>query len=152
MDVLDKYIRIAFADITEYVSFGQRGQQVIGMHGPLVDKGTKKPIIETVNFVDLNKSSHIDGAIVTEVKQGKDSIGIKLADKMKALDFQAKHFDLLGDREQRQLHNEQARLNIDKTKVEIEKLGSDDQNGPIEIKIVSKKENDIIQEILAFAK
>ncbi|MGA3599002.1 terminase small subunit [Lysinibacillus agricola] len=91
IDVLDKYIRIAFADITEYVSFGQREQQVIGMYEPLVDKETKRPIMETVNFVDLHDSSHIDGAIETEVKLGKNDIGIKLADKIKALDFLAKH-------------------------------------------------------------
>ncbi len=34
---------------------------------------------------------------------------------------------------------EQMQLSIDKTKVEIEKLGSGEQNGPIEIKIVGKK-------------
>ncbi|CAM5499664.1 Terminase OS=Lysinibacillus sphaericus OX=1421 GN=LYSIN_01010 PE=4 SV=1 [Lysinibacillus sphaericus] len=34
---------------------------------------------------------------------------------------------------------EQMQVNIDKTKLEIEKLGSDQQNKPIEINIVSKK-------------
>ncbi|MFJ8513404.1 phage terminase small subunit [Lysinibacillus xylanilyticus] len=40
---------------------------------------------------------------------------------------------------ERRLKLEQMQLSIDKTKVEIDKLGSDEQNGPIEIKIVGKK-------------
>lgn len=41
--------------------------------------------------------------------------------------------------DERRLKLEQMQLSIDKTKVEIEKLGSGEQNGPIEIKIVAKK-------------
>lgn len=41
--------------------------------------------------------------------------------------------------DERRLKLEQMQLAIDKTKVEIHKLGSDEQSGPIEIKIVSKK-------------
>ncbi|POZ56227.1 hypothetical protein LYSIN_01010 [Lysinibacillus sphaericus] len=41
--------------------------------------------------------------------------------------------------DERRLKLEQMQLNIDKTKLEIEKLGSSQQNEPIEIQIVSKK-------------
>lgn len=41
--------------------------------------------------------------------------------------------------DERRLKLEQMQLSIDKTKVEMDKLGSDEQNGPIEIKIVGKK-------------
>lgn len=41
--------------------------------------------------------------------------------------------------DERRLKLEQMQLSIDKTKVEIEKLGSGDQNGSFEIKIVGKK-------------
>lgn len=41
--------------------------------------------------------------------------------------------------DERRLKLEQMQLAIDKTKVEIDKLGSGEQNGPIEIKIVGKK-------------
>ncbi|WGF39897.1 MULTISPECIES: phage terminase small subunit [Lysinibacillus] len=50
------------------------------------------------------------------------------------------HFIKLADEaDERRLKLEQMQLAIDKTKVEIDKLGSDEQNGPIEIKIVGKK-------------
>ena len=41
--------------------------------------------------------------------------------------------------DERRLKLEQMQLNIDKTKVEIEKLGSSNQNESFEIKIVGKK-------------
>ncbi|MCS1393583.1 phage terminase small subunit [Lysinibacillus boronitolerans] len=50
------------------------------------------------------------------------------------------HFIKLADEaDERRLKLEQMQLAIDKTRVEIDKLGSDEQNGPIEIKIVGKK-------------
>lgn len=110
--VLQKWIDIAFADITDYVSFGRREQQIIGMYGPLVDKKTKKPINETVNYVDLKESTKVDGTIVTEIKQGRDGISVKLADKMKALDFLTKYMDLLDEKELKQLKVERERIAI----------------------------------------
>lgn len=50
------------------------------------------------------------------------------------------HFIKLADEaDERRLKLEQMQLSIDKTKVEIDKIGSDEQTGPIEIKIVGKK-------------
>ena len=37
MDVLNKYIKIAFSDITDYLTFGQREVQVMGAFGPVED-------------------------------------------------------------------------------------------------------------------
>jgi len=50
------------------------------------------------------------------------------------------HFIKLADEaDERRLKLEQMQLSIDKTKVEIDKLGSDDETGSFEIKIVGKK-------------
>jgi phage terminase small subunit len=46
-DVLQKYIDIAFADITDYVSFGQRKEQVIGMYDK--QQQTKKDTEQQTN-------------------------------------------------------------------------------------------------------
>jgi phage terminase small subunit len=83
----------------------------------LVDKDGKQ-LISTYSYVDLAESTEVDGTLITEVKQGRDGISIKLADKMKALDFLTKHMDLLDDRELKQ-------LKVEKTRIEIDKL----QNG-----------------------
>ena len=39
----------------------------------------------------------MDGSLITEVKQGKDGASIKLADRMKALDWIAGHMDLASE-------------------------------------------------------
>ena len=46
---------------------------------------------------------------------------------------------LADEADERRLKLEQMQLNIDKTKIEIEKLSDGEQNGPIEIQIVAKK-------------
>ncbi|ADE87487.1 small subunit terminase [Deep-sea thermophilic phage D6E] len=111
-DVLQKYIDIAFADITDYVSFGQREEQVIGMYGPVFEgKGeNKKPVMQIVNYVELKDSATVDGTIITEVKQGKDGVSIKLADKMKALEKLSLYFDLFPDNFKRKIEEEKLKI------------------------------------------
>lgn len=111
--VLQKYIDIAFADITDFAVFGKKEVQEIGMFGPMKDEDGN-PIMREVNYVDFKESSEVDGTIITEVKQGKDGISVKLADKMKALDFLMKYTDLLNENELKQLKVERERIAIRK--------------------------------------
>lgn len=140
MDILNKYIRIAFADITDYAVFGKKEQQVIGMYGPLEDD-EGNPVMQEINYVDFNESTMVDGTIITEVKQGKDGISVKLADKMKALDMLTKYFDLLSEKDKKQLQEEKLKMDIEKTKAEVEKLSGTNDDGPIEILIKRKGED-----------
>ncbi|MCJ8008913.1 terminase small subunit [Lederbergia wuyishanensis] len=117
VDVLNKYIKIAFADITDYATFGKREVPVIGMYGPVKDEEGRQ-VTEEVNYVDFNESSIIDGTIVTEVKQGKDGISVKLADKMKALEMLSKYFDLLSENDKKRLQEEKLKAEIAKVKGE----------------------------------
>lgn len=110
-DVLQKYIDIAFADITDFTTFGKKEQQVMGMFGPVEDDNGN-PIMEEINYVDFKDSSQVDGTIITEVKQGRDGISVKLADKMKALEMLSKYFDLLSDKDKKRLQEEKLRAEI----------------------------------------
>jgi len=92
-DIFQKYMDIAFADITDFVQFGQEEVPVMSMFGPAKDEDGN-PITKKVNTVKFNSSSEVDGTIITEVKQGKDGASIKLADRMKALDWLANHMDM----------------------------------------------------------
>jgi len=96
MNVLNKYIKIAFADITDYAVFGKKEVEAMDMFGPLKDE-EGNVIMAEVNYVDFNDSTHVDGTIITEVKKGKDGIPVTLADKMKALEMLSKSFDLLSE-------------------------------------------------------
>ncbi|MGG3801778.1 terminase small subunit [Metabacillus fastidiosus] len=132
MDVLNKYIKIAFADITDYVSFGRKEVTV--------DYDREGEAIKAeVNYVDFKESAEIDGTIVTEVKQGKDGVSIKIADKMKALDMLTKYFDLLSENDKKKLQEEKLKVDIAKGKAEVEKI-SNKGDTPIEIVIKRKSE------------
>ncbi len=127
MDVLDKYIQIAFADITDYLTFGQERVQLIGAFGPVFDKDDK-PVMVDQGYVRFNESIDVDGTLVTEVKQGRDGLSVKFADKMRALDFLAKHFDLLNERERKQLEIEKARASLELSKIAIRKENGEDDD------------------------
>jgi phage terminase small subunit len=115
--VLQKYIDIAFADITDFATFGKKEVEAMGAFGPLKDEDDN-PIMVEINYVDFKESSEIDGTIITEVKKGKDGVSVKLADKMKALDMLTRYFDFLPEHQKRKLEEE-------KIKVEIEKIQGD---------------------------
>ena len=127
MDVLEKYVQIAFADITDYVEFGRERVQLIGAFGPVTDKDDK-PVMIDQDFVRFKENDEVDGTIVTEIKMGKDGASIKLADKMRALDFLAKHFDLLNERERKQLEIEKAKASLELSKIAIRKENGDDED------------------------
>ena len=91
-DVVELQMRIAFADIGNYISFGREYVQVMGAFGPVKDPDTKQYLTKEVNTVRLSDSNNVDTQIIQEVKQGKDGVSIKLADKQKAFDWLTKYF------------------------------------------------------------
>ena len=121
MAVFQKYIDIAFSDMTDYVSFGQKEVQVIGPAGPLFiedEDGEEKPLNQLVNYIDLKDSNTVDGTLITEVSQGRDGIKIKLADRTKALNKLSLYFDLFPDKFKRQI--EEARLKLEEAKAKTD--------------------------------
>lgn len=124
MAVLQKYIDIAFADITDYVEFGKK-PVVVG----IVDGKPKELVL---NYVDLNDSVNVDGSLISEVKQGKEGISIKLHDKMKALEKLEKYFDLFPDKFRRQIEEE--KIKMAREKLELDKVkaqGSSDKENEV---------------------
>lgn len=103
-DIFQKYMDIAFSDITDYVKFGTEKVPVMTMYGPAQVQdpktGKKKTLTETVNIIHFRDSSEVDGSIISEVKHRKNGLSIKLADRMKALQWLADHMNL-GTEEQR---------------------------------------------------
>lgn len=103
-DIFQKYMDIAFADITDYLKFGTEEVPVMAMYGPVKIKdpetGEEKQLTKTVNTVHFKKSSGVDGTILAEVRQGKDGASIKLSDRMKALQWLSDHMDM-GTEEQK---------------------------------------------------
>jgi len=112
--LIQKWIDIAFADMTDFVSFGTTQRHERDEEGNILIGEDGEPSTYPISYVNLEDSLEVDGSLITEVKQGRDGISIKLADKMKALDFLTKHMDLLDDRELTKLKVEKARIEVDK--------------------------------------
>ena len=79
--IVELQMRIAFADIGNYVSFGQK---------EVTDIETDETYM--VSVVDLKESKNTDTQLIQEVKRGKDGVSVKLADKQKAIDWLSKYF------------------------------------------------------------
>ena len=80
-DIVELQMRIAFADIGNYVSFGQK---------EVTDIATDETYM--VSVVDLKESKNTDTQLIQEVKRGKDGVSVKLVDKQKAIDWLSKYF------------------------------------------------------------
>ncbi|WP_017814457.1 terminase small subunit [Paenibacillus shenyangensis] len=112
--IVMEYMKIAFADITDYVAFGRQEVPVMGMFGPVKLNG--QVLMEEVNYVEFKESDEIDGTVVSQVKMGKDGASIKLYDKMAALKQLEKYTTFLTDTQKVQL--EKARLEVAKLRGE----------------------------------
>lgn len=97
-DIFQKYMDIAFSDITDFLTFGREEVPVMGAFGPVTvedkDTGDKIPVTKTINVVQFKESHEVDGSLISEVRQGKDGASIKLADRMKALAWLSEHMDM----------------------------------------------------------
>lgn len=118
-DIFQKYMDIAFADITDYLEFGTEEVPVMALYGPVKikdqDTGKEKTLTKIVNTVRFKPSADVDGTILAEVKQGRDGASIKLADRMRALDWLAAHMDLA---------TEEQRARIAQIKAQTERLSA----------------------------
>lgn len=105
-DLLQKYIDIAFADISEYVEV------------EIIERECDDGTVTRWNRIVVN--SNFDGSIVTEISQGKDGVKVKLADKMRALDFLAKYNGMLSADVKEKLELEREKLELLRPKEDIE--------------------------------
>lgn len=118
-DIVQKYIDIAFADLNDYLEYGQEEVPVI-IKNPIT--GEDEVLKQTVNMVKFKESAFADGTILSEVKQGRNGASIKLADRMKALDWLSKHMNLA---------TKEQRAKIDLIKAQTRKITIDDEQEEI---------------------
>lgn len=120
-DIVQKYMDIAFSDITDFVVFGQETVPVMGAFGPVKVKneetGKEEVMTKEVNAVRFRESADVDGTLIAEVKQGKDGASIKLLDKMKALEWLTKYFEMNPESKYRKEYDKR-RLEIELLKLE----------------------------------
>lgn len=84
-DYVRELLKIVGADIGDFVKFGRRDEEVvINKEGDTITK--------TVNFVDVADSDSVDTSVISEIRQVKGDVTIKLQDKMAALKELARIF------------------------------------------------------------
>lgn len=101
-DIFQKYMDIAFADITDFVEFGS---------GTFTDPETDEEV--PYSYVNLKDSKNVDGTLISEVSKGKDGPKIKLADRMKALQWLTDHMDLATEKQRAEIALLKAKVQTD---------------------------------------
>ncbi len=96
-DIVQRYIDIAFADITDYADFGTR--EVTFSNNEGMEATTE------MSYVDAKPAWMVDGTLLSEVSIGKGGIKIKLLDQMKALQWISDHMDLLTPEQQARINH-----------------------------------------------
>lgn len=91
-DIMQNYAKQAVADITDYVAFGRK--EVRNKHGD----------IKKVNYLDFKDSDSVDGAVIKNVRMGKDGPVVELYDKQKAMSELMKY--LAGDDSPGEIEND----------------------------------------------
>lgn len=141
-DIFQKYMDIAFSDVTDFVEFGQEDVPVMAVYGPVQVKdeetGEKKTLTKRVNVVRFKDSSEVDGTLIAEVKQGKDGASIKLPDRMKALEWLAEHMDMATKEQQIRIRRAEFAMNQ-----ELGNHDEDNENIASFLKAMSPEQEDI---------
>lgn len=101
-DIVELQMRIAFADMGDYVSFGASE-------------------VEGVKFssVELKDSDRTDTQLIREVKAGKSGISIKLEDRQKAIEWLTKYF-LLNPMDRHKEEFDRQKLELELLKLEMQ--------------------------------
>lgn len=85
LDIKREWAKQAFVDPTDFVEFGTREEEVMGMFGPVKDE-EGNVITQVKNFIEFKDSVEVDGTLIKEVRMGKDGPVVQFHDKQKAMD------------------------------------------------------------------
>lgn len=117
-DIFQKYIDIAFADMNDYAEYGQKEELIRDEKGKVILDEEGKLVKEKYNYLYFKNSNEVDGSIVSEVKNGKGGISIKLLDRMRALEWLSNHMNLLTTEQKEKLAIQQEVLEIKRKQLE----------------------------------
>jgi len=101
-EMIEYHMKVAFADLGDYLSWG------------IEETGTK-----SINKIRFKDSGMIDTSIIAEVKQGKDGVSVKIADKKYSMQWLTDFFQL-HPMDKHRIAYDNARLEIQRSKLEEE--------------------------------
>lgn len=116
-DIVQKYMDIAFADITDFVEFG---------NSTYTDGETQEEI--QYSYVNLKNSNSVDGTLISEVSKGRDGAKIKLADRMKALEWLSNYFEINpADKHRRAFENRKLEIELLKLESQVKETDTEEE-------------------------
>lgn len=123
-DIFQKYMDIAFADITDFMEFGNEKIKVVGKNG---EEHEMK-----VSNVNIKNDREVDGTLISEVSKGRDGVKVKLADRMKALEWMTEHMNMATEEQKIRIEQMRSKINEDKDRpIQITFTKASDTNGKI---------------------
>lgn len=96
VEIVDQYIRIAFADITDFITTDRFGN------------------------LKLKQLEQLDGQVITRINQTASGINVELADKNKALEKLEKYFEFMPKDWRQKI--EERKVDLMEKRLEIEKF------------------------------
>lgn len=120
-DILERYMRIAFADLNDFIDYGSEEVPVINSFGMHVKDKLGNNVTEIRSYVRFKNSNIVDGGLISEIKTSKSGVSIKLEDRQKALDFLKDYFDM------NPMHKHKKWFDSEKIKLEQTKAGENEE-------------------------
>lgn len=123
-DIVEKQMRIAFADMTDYIEFGREVVPIMYSGLPVTYTnpvtGKEEIAMQMVNTARLKESWEVDGSLVKEINVTKQGTSIKLQDQQKAMEWLANYFgENPMDKYKKEFDNK--KLKLEKEKFEHQK-------------------------------
>lgn len=108
-DMVEFHMRVAFADMGDYVEFGRK---------TVTEKDTGMEF--EVNEIRLYESTHVDTQLIKEIsKNDKGAVSIKLLDRCKSLDWLDKYF-LMNPMDKHKIEYDNKKLEFEKARLILE--------------------------------
>lgn len=95
-DLVEKYMRIAFSDIGDYVEWGREETPIMTAFGPLQEKnpetGEMEEVTAPTNYIHFKGSDEVDSSLVKKVAKGRDGISVEIIDPLRAMEWLDRYF------------------------------------------------------------
>lgn len=117
-DIVERYMRIAFADMTDFSEFGTEDIPVLDDEGKQVVNDDGSLATYKRNYLNFKDHNQVDGGLICEISVGKQGMKVKLEDRQKALDWLSNYFNMNPSNKHKQWFDEQ-RIDIERKKLVI---------------------------------
>lgn len=114
-DLFQKYLDIAYSDITDFIEFGKKEIELID------DEGRKGKT--EITYTIVKNSDEVDGTLISEISNNSKGVKVKLQDRMKAMQWLSDHMDLATPEQKakiKKIESEIELLKVRKKKAEEE--------------------------------